>query len=196
MTTPTNDSGNPTAATAPSIAGVSTLARPTTATSAISSKPRLASAARLLGGSACSSSSTTSPADVSGRKKSRCLNVWVMTNTAYSTSDAIAANASWAGVNSGPGRLIENVGSTKLKVANVITVASAAPDPSALKTVMWKRTAPISSATPTMPLQVIITAANTVSRASAAVPGPPEIISVTISPTSMIVTAIANTSDP
>jgi hypothetical protein len=38
--------------------------------------------------------------------------------------------------------------------------------------------------------------ANTVSRANDAVAGPPEIISVTMSPTSMIVTAIANTSDP
>jgi hypothetical protein len=61
---------------------------------------------------------------------------------------------------------------------------------------MWKRSAPISKAIPTMPLQVIITAANTVSRANDAVAGPPEIISVTMSPTSMTVTAIANTSDP
>jgi hypothetical protein len=49
---------------------------------------------------------------------------------------------------------------------------------------------------PTMPLQVIMTAANTVSRANDSLPGPPPTISVTISPTSMIVTAMASTSDP
>ncbi len=53
ITTPTNDGGNPTAATPALIAGVSTLARPTTATSASRSRPRLASALRPLGGSAC-----------------------------------------------------------------------------------------------------------------------------------------------
>jgi hypothetical protein len=47
-----------------------------------------------------------------------------------------------------------------------------------------------------MPLQVIITAANTVSRASVAVSEPPDTISVTISATSITVTAIARTSDP
>src|SRR3954468_4793453 len=47
-----------------------------------------------------------------------------------------------------------------------------------------------------MPLQVIITAAKTVSRASDAVFGPPESISVTISATSMMVTATASTSEP
>jgi hypothetical protein len=47
-----------------------------------------------------------------------------------------------------------------------------------------------------MPLQVIITAANTVSRASVSVPESLETISVTISATSMTVTATARTSDP
>ena len=47
-----------------------------------------------------------------------------------------------------------------------------------------------------MPLVVIMTAANTVSRASEAVSGPPEIIRVTIRPTSITVTATASTSDP
>src|SRR3954468_12618853 len=47
-----------------------------------------------------------------------------------------------------------------------------------------------------MPLQVIITAAKTVSRASDAVFGPPESISVTISATSITVTATASTSEP
>jgi hypothetical protein len=45
-------------------------------------------------------------------------------------------------------------------------------------------------------LHVIITAANTVSRASEAVSEPPETISVTIRATSMTVTATARTSDP
>ena len=35
-------------------------------------------------------------------------------------------------VNSGPGRPVVNVGSTRLKVARVVTVASAAPVPAAL----------------------------------------------------------------
>jgi hypothetical protein len=78
----------------------------------------------------------------------------------------------------------------------VVTVASAAPVPSALKIVRRKRTAPMRRAMPTMPLHVIITAANTVSRANDAVSEPPEIISVTIRPTSMIVTATASTKDP
>jgi hypothetical protein len=43
---------------------------------------------------------------------------------------------------------------------------------------------------------VIITAANTVSRASVAVSGPPDTERVTISATSMTVTATASTSDP
>ena len=63
---------------------------------------------------------------------------------------------------------------------SVVTVASAAPVPSALNIVTWNRTAPITSAMPTMPLQVIITAAKTVSRARDSLPGFPEIISVTI----------------
>ena len=80
ITTPTNDGGKPTAATPASMAGVSTFANPTTATSASSKRPRLASALRPLGGSACSSASTTSPAEVIGRKKSRCRTAWVKTN--------------------------------------------------------------------------------------------------------------------
>ena len=47
-----------------------------------------------------------------------------------------------------------------------------------------------------MPLQVIITAAKTVSRASEAALSPPDAISVTISATSMTVTASARISVP
>ena len=100
-----------------------------------------------------------------------------------------------AGENSGPGRLPVNVGSTKLEVASVAAVARAAPLPSALNSTIPCRTAPRSSDRPTMPLQVIITAARTVSRANE-VSGPPESIKVMISATSMTVTATARTSDP
>ena len=47
-----------------------------------------------------------------------------------------------------------------------------------------------------MPFTVIITAANTVSRARLAFSGPPDAISVRMSATSMTVTATASTSDP
>ncbi len=47
-----------------------------------------------------------------------------------------------------------------------------------------------------MPLVVIISAANAVSRARVAVSLPPDAISSTISATSMMVTAAASTSDP
>ena len=84
-------------------------------------------------------------------------------------------------MNSGPALLVVNVGSTRLSVDRVATVASAAPAPSALKTATPCRIAATSSESPTMPLQVIITAAKTVSRASDSVSWPPDTISVTIS---------------
>src|SRR4051794_34463028 len=89
-----------------------------------------------------------------------------------------------------------NVGSTRQSTASVDTVASSAPAPSALKTTTLCRSAPSSTASPRMPLQVIITAANTVSRGSEAASGPPDTMSVTISATSITVTATASTSDP
>ena len=88
------------------------------------------------------------------------------------------------------------VGSTRLRVASEATVASAAPVPSALNETSPCLIAPTSRDSPTIPLIVIITAANTVSRASVSVPGPPETISVTMSATSITVTATASTSDP
>ena len=75
-------------------------------------------------------------------------------------------------------------------------MASAAPVPSALNSVTPYRIAPTSSERPMMPLTVIITAANTVSRASDADSGPPEAIRVTMSATSITVTATARTSEP
>ena len=80
--------------------------------------------------------------------------------------------------------------------ASVITVASAAAVPSALNSAKRRRSEPISSERPMIPLQVIITAANTVSRASASVSASPETISVTIRPTSITVTATARVTDP
>ena len=98
--------------------------------------------------------------------------------------------------NSGPGRVVVNVGSTRQSAARVETVASAVPVPSALNVATRRRSAPNSSEIPTMPLHVIITAANTVSRARVAVSSPPETISVTIRATSITVTETARTSDP
>ncbi len=111
-------------------------------------------------------------------------------------SEATAAKASCEAENSGPGSAVVKRGSTRVRPASVITVASAAPVPSALKTARWWRSAPISRESPTMPLTVIITAANTVSRARVEVPSPPDSISVTISATSITVTATASTSEP
>ena len=88
-------------------------------------------------------------------------------------------------MNSGPGSLLVTVGSTRQTVARVATVASAPPVPSALKRTVPNRRAPSSSDRPRMPLTVIITAANTVSRARVAASSPPESISVTMRATSM-----------
>ena len=118
------------------------------------------------------------------------------TNIRYSVSEAIAAKASWLPENSGPGVVVVKFGSTRQVVARVTTVARAAPVPSALKWVVPNFMAPVSRHSPTMPLQVIITAAKTVSRASTEVSFPPLTIRVRISATSMTVTATASTSDP
>ena len=55
--------------------------------------------------------------------------VWTTTNSPYRASAATAAKASWAGGNSGPGRLVVKVGSTRQSVARVVTVARAVADP-------------------------------------------------------------------
>ena len=87
-------------------------------------------------------------------------------------------------------------GSTRQTTARVITQASAAPVPSALKWVVPNLMAPTSREMPTMPLQVIITAAKTVSLARVEVSSPPLSINVRINATSMTVTATASTSEP
>jgi hypothetical protein len=65
--------------------------------------------------------------------------------------------------------LVVNVGSTRLSTARVVTVAKAAPVPSALKTVTRRCSAPTSRDRPRMPLHVIMIAAKTVSLASVSV---------------------------
>lgn len=138
MTRPTNEAGKPTASTPALMAGDSTFASPTTATRATTSRTRLAPAARVVGGSACSSG-PAGPCGT-GRKKLRWRTVCVATNEPYRTNDATAANVSCAGENSGPGSLVVKVGRTSVNVASVATVASAAPVPSALKTATcWRR---------------------------------------------------------
>lgn len=89
-----------------------------------------------------------------------------------------------------------NPGSTRHTEARATTVDSAAPVPVGLKLTSRCRSAPTSSAMPTMPLRVIMIAANTVSRAYVDAPSPPPAISMTMRPTSMTVTATARTSDP
>ena len=100
-------------------------------------------------------------------------------------------------MNSGPGALSVKFGRTSVSVASVHTVASAVAEPSALNSAKRRRSAPTIRQMPMIPLHVIITAANTVSRASvAALSLSPETISVTISPTSITVTATASTIEP
>lgn len=103
---------------------------------------------------------------------------------------------SWAPENSGPGLLVVKVGRTRLSVARVATVARAAPVPSGLKTAVPCRSEATIRHRPTMPLQVIMTAAKTVSLARVELLSPPSAISVTIRATSMIVTATARTREP
>ena len=65
---------------------------------------------------------------------------------------------------SGPGELVVKAGNTRHSVASVITAANAPPLPAAWNSTTWWRTAPTSNDSPTIPLQVIMTAAKTVSR--------------------------------
>jgi hypothetical protein len=104
-------------------------------------------------------------------------------------------NTSWLVVNTGPSTDV-NVGRTSPRVASAVTVASAAPVPSALNFTIPCLNVPITRARPTIPFMVIITAANTVSRASVAAPGPPALTRVTIKATSIAVTEIARTREP
>src|SRR5262245_49102650 len=108
----------------------------------------------------------------------------------------MAANASCDGENTGPGRLVVKVGTTRPSVDKVATVARAAPDPSALNDTTVACRVPTRIDRPTMPLQVRMTAANTVSRARVSALPAPAIINVTMRATSITVTATARTRDP
>ena len=67
-----------------------------------------------------------------------------------------------------PGELVVNAGSTSDSVASVISAASAELAPSIRNVCSRWRSAPTSRQTPTTPLQMIMTVANTVSRGRAA----------------------------
>jgi hypothetical protein len=91
---------------------------------------------------------------------------------------------------------VVNAGSTSAMVATAVSVARVAVTPSTRNSSSWCRSAPTTRHRPTTPLQTIMKAANTVSRASVAVCSPPEDISVTMRPTSITVTATARISVP
>ena len=96
----------------------------------------------------------------------------------------------------GPAVVVVKLGSTSARPASALSEASAGLVPSTRKaSTPWRRP-PTTRHRPTIPLQTIITAENTVSRASVLALSPPASISDTISATSMIVTATASTSVP
>ena len=105
----------------------------------------------------CSSTAT-------GKKKSRCRTVWVTTNAPYRPSDTTAANASCDVVYSRPGSVTVNPAAPGTPGQGYHR-CEAEPEPEALNDTSRWCSAPVSSETPTMPFRVIITAANTVSRA-------------------------------
>jgi hypothetical protein len=146
-----------------------------------------------VGASSWTSSVAGSSSD---RKRSGWRTVWANTNSAYSTTDAIAANVSCVGVKVGPGELVVSAGRTRQTVASVMTVANAVAVPSALNVATCRLRVNTTRQSPTTPLHVIIAAAKTVSRARLSVSDPPDAISVTMSPASMTVTATARISDP
>ena len=100
-----------------------------------------------------------------GRKKSRWRTVWVNTKAPYRTRDATAAKPSWDPEYSRPAAEVVKLGRTSATPARAMTVATAEPVHEALKLTRWCLSAPTSSDSPTIPLRVIMAAANTVSRA-------------------------------
>jgi hypothetical protein len=88
------------------------------------------------------------------------------------------------------------LGRTSVSTVSVLSVASEALTPDCWNVCSPWRSAPIRMQAPTSPLRMIITAANTVSLASVAELGPPCSMSVTISPTSITVTASASINEP
>ena len=86
-------------------------------------------------------------------------------------------------------------GRISVSVVSAASTASAALAPWIWKPCSWCRMPPASRQIPTSPLQMIMTAANTVSRASDALPSTLTMTD-TISATSITVTATARTSEP
>src|SRR5437899_10373863 len=117
-------------------------------------------------------------------------------NTAYSTNETTPAKISWEEVNVGPAVEVVSVGNTKVSVVRVAKTASAGVVPSTRKASTWWRKLPANRHRPTTPLQIIITVANTVSRARVFAAGPAERIIETINDTSITVIASASTSVP
>ena len=172
MTTPTNDCGSPAAATPSSMAGDSTFARPTTATSATSSRPEadqrgpdagrvgvLVLVERRVAVGGDRQEEVAVPDGLGEHEQRRRA-------PARRPRRRPAATAE----NSGPGWLVVNVGSTRLSIgqgghggqrrAGALGVERRRARGAARRA---------AGESPTMPLQVIITAAKTVSRASVAV---------------------------
>jgi len=92
--------------------------------------------------------------------------------------------------------VLVKLGSTIVSPSSVTRMAMAALAPGAWKACSRWCSAPTNRQMPTMPLQMIMTAANTVSRAKPAFSGPDDSMTDTISATSITVTAIASTSVP
>ena len=170
ITTPTADGGAPIAATASSIAGDSSLARPRRprarpAAGRGSSAPRgrgrvgvrppgRASSARA---GSSRGGGRSGPPRTGRRARARRPR---RTRAAPTRTPA-------------PGALGVNVGRTRHTTASVQTVASAVAVPSALNDAVPSAARRPAARSRRSPLQVIITAAKTVSRASVAVPGRP-----------------------
>src|SRR5512135_2839163 len=89
-----------------------------------------------------------------------------------------------------------NWGSTRASVASVASTATAGVVPSVRNVTTFRRRPPESRHRPMMPVQTIMTVANTVSRASTVAFSPPDSISATISEASITVIATASTSVP
>ncbi len=85
-------------------------------------------------------------------------------------------------------------GSTRLRAPTAVSAASIAPVPSALNSAIRPRSVAARSDAPTTPFVAIMKAAKTVSRAKESLS--PLTVSVTIRPTSMMVTATASSSEP
>ena len=194
ITTPTADCGAPIDLTPSSIAPELTLARPTTATRATSSTPKLRSAARAASAAARAPAAVaSSPA---GRKWLRWRPVWTTRKSRRGRARRpprrrAASRRIGAGPLLGEGRQDEAEGRQGDHGGEggrrALGVEAGEP---------FAQRADSRIEMPTTPLQVIITAAKTVSRASVSVLSPPPTIRVTISPTSITVTATASTSEP